>query len=258
MEPITVGLAGGRAAMLSCRSPAKTSNNEDSSGLIPIDGTTGVLAVADGVGGQRAGDRASAEAILSITAAVEEGTAAGTEIRSSILNGFERASARIREIGIGAGTTLAVLEIKDSIVRPYHVGDSFVLIVGQRGVLRLETMPHSPTGYAVMAGFLDQKEALLHEERHIICNMLGSNDMRIELGSALKLKPKDTVLLASDGLSDNLNSQEIVEIIRTGALEDAAQQLLSRVQRRMTVDEGAEKPSKPDDLTFILYRPGEN
>jgi serine/threonine protein phosphatase PrpC len=88
--------------------------------------------------------------------------------------------------------------------------------------------------------------------------MLGSNDMRIELGSALKLKPKDTVLLASDGLSDNLNSQEIVEIIRTGALEDAAQQLLSRVQRRMTVDEGAEKPSKPDDLTFILYRPGEN
>ncbi|HMS18405.1 MAG TPA: protein phosphatase 2C domain-containing protein, partial [Planctomycetota bacterium] len=221
-EALTMGFAGGHAAILSCRSPNKTTNNEDSAAAIPVMEGAGVLAVADGVGGQRAGDRASAEALLTMAQTIEEGRLSGNELRTSILNGIERANRRIQEIGIGAGTTLAAIEIKDSSVRPYHVGDSFVLVVGQRGVIRLETIPHSPTGYAVMAGLLDGKDALLHKERHLINNMLGSQDMRIELGSALTLRPKDTVLLGSDGLSDNLNIEEIVEIIRKGPLEEAS------------------------------------
>ncbi len=55
-----------------------------------------------------------------------------------------------------------------------------------------------------------------HEERHLVSNVVGTDDMRIELGPPLKLARYDTVLLASDGLLDNLYTDEIVELIRKG------------------------------------------
>ena len=77
--------------------------------------------------------------------------------------------------------------------------------------------------------------------------------MRIEVGTPVRLDNLDTVLLASDGLMDNLYVDEIVEVVRKGRLPDAADELARRVAERMTNDSGGE-PSKPDDLTFVLYR----
>lgn len=70
--------------------------------------------------------------------------------------------------------------------------------------------------------------------------------MRIDVGSALQLAPRDTVLLASDGLSDNLHVSEIVERIRKGPLEVGAMRLADDAWRRMTQPESG-PPSKPDD-----------
>jgi len=133
------------------------------------------------------------------------------------------------------------------------VGDSAILVVGQRGKLKLQTLSHSPVGYAVESGLLDADEALHHEERHIVSNMVGAPDMRIEVGSALALAPRDTVLLATDGLMDNLGLAEIVEIVRRGPLERAARRLAELCDERMRRPlEG--QPSKPDDVTFVLFR----
>jgi len=92
-----------------------------------------------------------------------------------------------------------------------------------------------------------------HEERHVISNVIGSVDMRIEVGSAVELSPRDTLLLASDGLSDNLHMPEIVECIRKGSLEIVTEHLARRARERM---EGAREgePSKPDDMTFVIFR----
>ena len=125
-----------------------------------------------------------------------------TSLRAAILDGLERANQRVLELGIGAATTLAVAEIAGTTLRPYHVGDSSILVVGQRGKMKLQTMLHSPTGYAVEAGLLDEADALHHEERHLISNMVGAVDMRIEVGSAIRLALRDTVLLATDGSSE--------------------------------------------------------
>jgi serine/threonine protein phosphatase PrpC len=150
---------------------------------------------------------------------------------------------------------LAVVEIGKAFVRSYHVGDSFVLVAGQRGRIKLQTIAHSPVGYAVEAGMLDEQEAMHHEERHVISNAVGSSDMRIELGAPLALAPRDTLLVASDGLSDNLHMEEIVAAIRTGPLLTVSRTLAERALARMR-GEGGSEPSKPDDLTFMLFRPG--
>ena len=92
-----------------------------------------------------------------------------------------------------------------------------------------------------------------HEERHVISNVIGSTDMHIDVGSAVELSPRDTLLLASDGLSDNLHMPEIVECIRKGSLESVAEDLARRARERM---EGARdgEPCKPDDMTFVIFR----
>src|SRR5690606_35529750 len=115
-------------------------------------------------------------------------------------------------------------------------------------------VPHSPTGFAVEAGLLDEDEAVRHAERHVLFNVLGTEDMRVEIGGAVKLATFDTVLLASDGLLDNLFADEIVDIIRTGPIRDAADRLVEKAIGRMKRN-GSGQPSKPDDLTIILFRP---
>jgi serine/threonine protein phosphatase PrpC len=146
-----------------------------------------------------------------------------------------------------------VVTIEGIAVRSYQIGDSQAMVVGQRGRVRLQTAVHSPTGFAVEAGFLGQREALHHEERHLVSNFLGATDMRIDIGAEVGLQPRDTVLLASDGLMDNVHFDEIVERIRMGPLDLAQQKLVALARRRMTDDSSAQ-PSKPDDLSVILFR----
>jgi len=244
----------GSAAVFSCRSPDKQTANEDAAALIPFDHQSGILVVADGLGGLRAGEQASSLALASLRDALSEAASNGAELRGAILNGVETANRRICELGVGAGTTLALVEIQGRTVRPYHVGDSMILIVGQRGRIKWQTISHSPVGYAVEAGFLDATEAMHHDERHIVSNMLGTADMRIEIGSPIELAERDTLLLASDGLFDNLHLDEIIHRVRKGPLDQVAAGLASSCRQRMqTPTEG--QPSKPDDLTFIAYRP---
>ncbi len=83
--------------------------------------------------------------------------------------------------------------------------------------------------------------------------MLGTPEMRIDVGSPIELAPKDTVVLATDGLFDNMSEKEIVDAVRTGSLAKAGRKLLGTCRRRM-VEPRTGQPSKPDDLTFILYR----
>lgn len=243
----------GCSAVYSSRSPGKSSPNEDAAAVIPISTSECVLAVADGLGGARAGNLASSRAVEALRRALAQTIENGTELRDAILNGFEDANGAVQALGLGAATTLAVVEIRENIVRSYHVGDSMILVVGLRGKIKLQSVPHSPVGYGVESGFLDAKEAMYHEERHIVSNVVGAPDMRIEVGPTLELAPKDTLLIASDGLWDNLHVEEIVEMIRKGSLRRVVSSVADRCDQRMR--SGVEDtPSKPDDLTFILFR----
>lgn len=246
-------IARGKAGVFTARSPEKDSDNEDAATLIRVDDERGVLVIADGVGGQPAGAMAAALAVEAMNEAVISMLADDGSLRDAILNGFEQANQSITAIGVGAATTLTVVEVDNDQIRPYHVGDSMILLVGQRGRIKMQTISHSPIGYAVESGLLEEGEAMHHEDRHLVSNMVGSPEMRIEIGGLYTMQPRDTLLLASDGLFDNLHTKEIIEIVRKGPLEKVTRDLAGACRSRMEKDREGQ-PSKPDDLTFIAYR----
>lgn len=247
--------ASGNAVVLTRRCPQHETANEDAAMVTALDPESGVLAVADGMGGLPAGARAACVALESLAGAVHRSLIEQAELRDVVLNGFEDANHAVLELGVGAGTTLAAVQVQGDRIRPYHVGDSMILVVGQRGHIRLQSVPHSPVGYAMEAGVLDSVEAMNHEDRHLVSNMIGTPEMRIEIGAWLKLKPRDTLLIASDGLSDNLHVEEIVDLIRAGPLETGVNRLAEACAKRMEGTD-AGNPTKPDDLTAIAYRMG--
>ncbi|MEM7138374.1 MAG: protein phosphatase 2C domain-containing protein [Myxococcota bacterium] len=245
--------AGGEAAVVSARKPEREGPNEDAAALISVGEDAGVAVVSDGAGGHPGGADAAAIAVRAVCDAVAAVGDDAQRLREAIINGFESADQAISSKGTGAAATLAVVEIQGDTMRTYHAGDSMVLVTGQRGHIKWLTVPHSPVGYAVEAGFLDRGESLHHEDLHLVSNVLGGQDMRIELGATVALAPRDTVVLASDGLSDNVHLDEIVERVRKGPLQKAADDLASLGAKRMRPSNHS-TPSKPDDMTFIAIR----
>lgn len=242
----------GQVVLISRRSPFAEGANEDGAALLPLAGDRLLLAVADGAGGHASGGEAARIALERLSAAAH--ASPDGNLRDSVLDGFEQADRAVGALAGGAATTLVAAAVEDRSVRVYHVGDSTALVVGQRGRIKLQTISHSPTGYAVEAGLLGEEEALVHEDRHLILNALGCGDMRVEMSSPLRLAPRDTLLLASDGLWDNLSPEEIVERIRKGDLLEGIQRLADAARRRMGSPD-TDRPSKPDDLTVLAFRP---
>ncbi|HBP18589.1 MAG TPA: hypothetical protein DEA08_12495 [Planctomycetes bacterium] len=173
-------------------------------------------------------------------------------LRERILRGFERANEVIREVGVGA-TTLVVVEAAPGWVRTYCCGDSQALLVGGRGKLKLVTLPHSPVGYAVEAGFLEEAEARGHEERHLVSNLLGDDALRVTMHGPVERAAQDTVVVASDGLFDNLDPEAVAELACARPLEEAARALAERAWERMASGEAG---TKVDDLALVLHRVG--
>ena len=256
-EKLDISIGGGSLVAFSCPAPDKETPNEDAVAAIPYGPDAAVLIIADGAGGLPAGRRASRLAVRSLEKslieAMSETMSETMLLRTAILNGIEAANQAVLSLSSGSATTMTVVTIEGLLARTYQVGDSEAMVVGQRGRIKSQAMAHSPTGFAVEAGFLDERAALHHEERHLVSNFIGTTDMHIDMGIDVKLKPRDTVLLASDGLTDNIHVQEIVDMIRKGPLSAAIDSMSSLARRRMSV-ESKHQPSKPDDLSVILFR----
>jgi serine/threonine protein phosphatase PrpC len=250
---VEVDVAGGRAVAYTCRSPYKNTENEDTVAILPYGPGAVVLVVADGAGGLPAGKRASMTAVNTLAASLQVAMDKTMLLRTAILNGIEAANDAVLGLANGSATTMTVMTLEGRLARSYQIGDSEAIVIGQRGLVKLQTTAHSPTGFAVEAGFLDEREALHHEDRHLVSNFIGSTDMGIDVGAAVDLDLKDTMLLASDGLMDNVHVDEIIEIVRKGPLSDVLHSVVELAHQRMRNTEKGQ-PSKPDDLSLILFR----
>ncbi|WP_297526960.1 PP2C family protein-serine/threonine phosphatase [Thiohalobacter sp.] len=245
--------AGGCVALATRKSPAREGPNEDALAAVPLGSRDGVLILADGVGGCPAGRDASRLAVTTIAQAVAGlDSQAPEQVRAAVLGGIEAANEVVLGLGSGAATTLAVVQIADGVAQSFHVGDSPILVTGQRGRIRQYVMAHSPTGYAAASGVVIEEDdpAWYAENRHLVSNIVGSRDMHMEIGPRIRLQARDTVLIASDGLTDNLPIEQVVERVRKGPIERALCGLMEETAAVMAGDSG-----HPDDLTVILYRP---
>jgi len=244
---------GGWAASFSERCPGKTRANEDAAALLPLGEGRLLLIVADGLGGQPGADQASGLTVRLLVRSLEPARTGSGDPGALLLAGLKDANEAVEQLGLGAGTTLAAALVLDGHARAFHVGDSVVMLVDQHGGVKFVTVPHSPIGYALAAGMLTEEEALHHPERHIISNMVGSPQMLPEVGPDVELEPGDTLIVASDGVVDNLYRAELAEILRGPDLARVAEELVGLCRERMA-GRGSQVPSKPDDATFLIYR----
>jgi PPM family protein phosphatase len=239
--------ASASVVAFSTPAPYPGRRNEDGVAVLDLLERGTIAVVADGAGGQPAGDRAAELAVNALVQCIE----AVNDVRDGVLSGFERANQAVLELGVGAATTLAVAHLTPQGLRTYHAGDSAVMVFGQRGKLKLQTIAHSPVGYAIEAGVLDAFDAMDHTDRHLVSNLIGTHEMRIEVGPLRALGHFDTVVVASDGLFDNLGVDEVGALVRKGPLATAAHELATAARQRMAQED---KPSKPDDLSFVVMR----
>ena len=247
-EPITFSIRDGEVALFTHSSPTRGDDNEDAVGVFEWEGETSMLAVADGLGGLPGGGDASQQMVESlrdpkIKESVDPVVACFESVNESLVSGHS-----------GSGTTVSVVKIERRGIRSYHVGDSATMVIGRRGRIKFQTTPHSPVGIAEANGQLDKKAAMIHPNRHVINNIIGMHDMWIDIGKPIQLADLDTVILASDGLWDNIYRDEVAGLVGNRSLLTAATGIFrmatDRMKRELHSDFG-----KPDDLSFILYRP---
>jgi protein phosphatase len=184
--------------------------------------------VADGMGGHRAGEHASALAVtlieqfalntfrwfMPLTAARSD--SAVTDFQEAV----EQADATIVEAATkrpdlrGMGTTLTLAFHYEAELLVIHVGDSRAYLF-RDATLRQLTRDHTVVAEMVRRGELDLDEARVHRLRHVITNVVGGPEAGVQAEAhSLKLRVDDELLLCSDGLTEMLSHAEISEVLR--------------------------------------------
>ena len=252
--PVITKYSFGTVAIYNACSPERTDNtNGDSVGVFDLLNNAGVLAIADGAGGTPGGDKASGELNATLrTELTKFGADSGpSTLREIILDVFDESNQLLLGLKTGAASTFSVVEVSSDAIRAYHVGDSPIWVIGKKGKVKFETITHSPAGYALESGLVKEGDISIDDKTIYVNNLVGTKEMRIDVGPSIQLESLDTVVICSDGISDNLSKEEIFDIIRLGGIEEAATNLIKNLTERL--EKG--KNTKPDDHSFILFRP---
>ncbi len=208
-----------------------------------------LVMVADGMGGHRTGEIASSLATEALLLGMKElpGTPPETLPRAMQRSNFAvyQQSARRAE-SRGMGTTMTAVLIDGNAAVIGHVGDSRAYLVRGDTITQL-TRDHSWVAEKVRQGLITESEARDHKWRNVITNALGSRpQLRLDL-FGIDLRDNDLLLLCSDGLSNMLTDQQMLELIRLEAstpLESLSQKLV----------DAANEAGGPDNISVVLVR----
>jgi protein phosphatase len=176
----------------------------------------GVLAVvADGMGGHAAGEIASGLAVETVRTRYYEAPGTPTEALRSALADANRViyeHARANENESGMGTTCVALVVCGSLAAVASVGDSRLYLVRAGGIYRM-TVDDSTVGDLVRRGVLTNAEARHHADRNVLSRALGTHgDVPINTWEEpFPVRQDDTFVLCSDGLTDLVADEEILE-----------------------------------------------
>jgi protein phosphatase len=182
--------------------------NEDS---YLVDRRLDLFAVADGMGGHRAGEIASATALDGLRAAVDEGTPVADAVGRANTAVWDKAAGDTELAGMGTTLTAAIFD--DGTLTIAHVGDSRAYLFRGERLERLTT-DHSLVEELIRDGKLTEEQAAVHPQRSIITRALGvDSSVEVDVYS-LVLQGGDRVILCSDGLTSMVRPAGIAEILR--------------------------------------------
>jgi PPM family protein phosphatase len=218
--------------------------NEDSLVVRPP-----LFAVADGMGGAKAGEVASAVAVEAVERARESGEPAEAQLAGIVRD----ANRRIYDLAVadesrrGMGTTLTLVKVHGDEVSLAHVGDSRAYRM-RDGELSQLTRDHSLVAELERSGQITPEAAEHHPQRSIITRALGPEpDVEVDTYT-LAGRDDDLFLICSDGLTSMISDDEVTSILRSARSLDEAADTLVRA---------ANQSGGKDNITVILFRLGE-
>ncbi|MCX6033013.1 MAG: protein phosphatase 2C domain-containing protein [Chloroflexi bacterium] len=249
-------------------------NNEDRYGVMTIpvsDNQSGklvVAVVADGIGGQNAGEEAADLAVKTVKDYFVERRSAA-DIPEALAIALQQVNGRIyeraqrNEMFHGMGTTATVAVISDNQLHVANVGDSRTYLIRKDTITQI-TVDHSWAQEAIEAKRLSVEEARRHPNRNVLKRYLGITahtdvDLRIRqpgaapdqwdlfVAAPLPLETGDTLLLCSDGLTDLVSDNEVRAAVAKYPPQHAADQLVQMARTR----------GGHDNITVLILQFGE-
>lgn len=219
--------------------------NEDSLCLAP---ETGFFAVADGMGGHRAGEVASRMALQILKQELDRRLSRGERPEAALVDAIKGANSSIYEMSAqnlqwaGMGTTITACLKLDGEVLIGQVGDSRAYLLQRNGIAKL-TEDHSLVQEMVINGGITEEQAFVHPQRNVLTRALGIGpSLEVDL-YRVKVKPGELLLLCTDGLTGYLRQDELFHIISAAPdLDTAVGMLLKK----------AIQSGGADNITIIL------
>jgi protein phosphatase len=223
-------------------------NNEDYS---RIDPEMGLYVLADGMGGAKAGERASRLAVDTVSESILKAQSRDSQ---ALLVAIEEANRRVLGAAAndpeleGMGTTLvAALEVGNELLIA-SVGDSRAYLLDRSG-FRAITEDQSWVNEVGRPLGLNEEALRTHPMRHVLTMAIGAGvALEINYYHDIRLEPGDMLLMCSDGLHGVVEEERIVAILRGGApnqpLEEKCRELI----------EAARGAGGPDNITAVLLR----
>lgn len=220
-------------------------NNEDAYLILP---EYGVYAVADGMGGHLAGEVAARIAIEELkkeAPALRERE--GEELEKKVKEILLQANREVFESSTrnpdteGMGTTFTVLVFRESQVILAHVGDSRAYLWRENQLHQL-TQDHSLVNELLRLGEISREEAESHPKRHMLLRALGADwDLNVDT-KIVDYQPGDVFFLCTDGVSNVISLDEIVEEFKKSCSWEEHLESL----RKLIIQRGA-----PDNFTAL-------
>ena len=198
-------------------------NNEDACFVIPSDD---VYIIADGVGGNNAGELASRTAVTSVARCVKDNPIGECVTDEEICDYFSRSLALTNdeifslanryEENRGMATTIVIAYIRGRTAYFVNVGDSRAYVY-RKGFLSQVTEDHTYVNTLIRKGELSEEDAESHAHRNVITRALGAEEQVEPDFFKTELKENDIILLCTDGLYSDVRREEIEEILGSGA-----------------------------------------
>ena len=227
----------------------KREGNED---YFSTEDSSGLYVVADGMGGHLAGEVASRVVVeminKSFSRCVEEQAqqdelfgypdSSLTKLGNYILSSVRLANRVCYEMALGyeqyhgMGTTVVILLVTSSVIIAANVGDSRIYRVRNGHIERL-SRDHTIVAEQLEMGVLSEEDAVTSPLRHILTRNLGSAEA-VEV-DIFEIEPtnNDRFILCSDGLTDLVSDQEILEMAQNEHdPEDLGRKLVDTVLKR--------------------------
>ena len=204
--------------------------------------------VADGMGGHNAGDLASRLAVETMVDHIgNSGKKRTLTILSEAVDAANR-SVYARSLTdkslTGMGTTVVACCVEGESLYVVNVGDSRLYVI--RDDIYQVTRDHSLVEEMVKAGTISRKQARTHPEETVITRAIGAGDqLRVDL-FRFPLRPGEKILMCTDGLTNMLTDEEILQILSGRTDYDEAAQALV---------ESANRAGGKDNITVLIADP---